>query len=184
MTLTDSQLAQLSKPQYNAYKYIPTHKTASRFDWSIRRFIWSFKKGEDKAVNRAVKVATKMLQEKFTRTDDVVLVCIPSSSASVNQMRYEQFSKAVCDATGMLNGYEHIKVEGEKLAIHEYGMRKELHDTHVVSFDKEWFNGKQVIIFDDIITRGYNFAVMADRLERFGAEVWGGCFIGRTPLYE
>ena len=180
MTLTDSQAAQLSKPQYNAYSYIPTHIEASKSDWSVRRFIWSFKKGEDKAVKRAAKVTVKMLNEKFNRTDDVVFACIPASSAELSQARYEEFSRLVCEATGMINAYDHIKVEGEKLAIHEYGSRKAIYNTHVVTFDKEWFNGKQVILFDDIITRGHNFAVMADQLERFGADVWGGCFIGKT----
>lgn len=184
MKLTESQKTQLEKPQFNAYKYIPTHQEATSFEWSVRRFIWSFKKGDTKATQFAAQVVVKMLTEKFTRLDNIVFACIPASSAVQNEARYADFCEEVCKATGMLNAYRHIKVEGEKLAVHEYRHRKSLRSTQVISFDERWFNGKQVILFDDIITRGFNFAIFSDKLESFGAEVWGGCFLGKTTFKQ
>ena len=44
------------------------------------------------------------------------------------------------------------------------------------------FKGTQVLIFDDVITRGFSYARFACALEAFGASVLGGFFLGRTLL--
>ena len=38
----------------------------------------------------------------------------------------------------------------------------------------------QFAVFDDIITTGSSYAVFANQLESFGANVLGGFFLGRT----
>ncbi len=39
-----------------------------------------------------------------------------------------------------------------------------------------------MLLFDDIITRGFSYARFACEIENFGAEVLGGYFLGRTLL--
>lgn len=50
----------------------------------------------------------------------------------------------------------------------------------IIEFDEEWFRGKAVIVFDDVITRGISFCMYANQLESFGANVIEGIFLART----
>ena len=50
----------------------------------------------------------------------------------------------------------------------------------IIEFDEEWFRGKAVIVFDDVITRGISFGMYANQLESFGANVIEGIFLART----
>ena len=97
-------------------------------------------------------------------------------------MRYEQFAQEVCKATQMANAYKHIKVEGERLAIHEHKVCKTLSKVQVLKFNRRFFNGRKVIIFDDVITKGKSFATMVEYLEEMGAVVVGGIFLAATAF--
>lgn len=182
MDLTLSQQQQLEKKQTFALSYLPTRFKATESQQRDRRFIWSFKKGDRTAIMKAAQITINMLMESFVRLDEVVFACIPASSDLANADRYEIFSQMVCEATGMYNAFSHIHIEGERLAVHEWRGRKQVRDTQVISFDKGWFNGKQVVVFDDILTRGRSYATFADKLEDFGADVLGGVFLARTAL--
>lgn len=180
MTLSNSQKSQLTKRIRFAHKYIPTSQKASEEAWQVRRHIWSFKKGQCQDVHIAAQTVIHLLEENFTRLDDVVLAVIPASNMVEHNDRYRDFCDEVCEATGMTNAFSHIKVQGNRIAIHDKKHSGRLQNTQIISFDEEWFNGKQVIVFDDIITKGQSYAVMADTIEGFGAEVWGGCFLAKT----
>ena len=70
---------------------------------------------------------------------------------------------------------------GERLAIHENRKaEKEIRKVNIIEFDEEWFNGKTIVAFDDIITRGISYATFAIQLESFGANVLGGIFLAKT----
>lgn len=51
---------------------------------------------------------------------------------------------------------------------------------HIIDFDEDWFSGKSVVTFDDVITRGITWATYADQLENLGAHVIGGIFLAKT----
>ena len=85
---------------------------------------------------------------------NIVFACIPASSAAKNEIRYKEFAAMVCRLTGAINAYDHIHVEGERLAVHEKFDQKKLQLVQVIEFDKEFFKGKKVLCFDDILTKG------------------------------
>lgn len=58
--------------------------------------------------------------------------------------------------------------------------KKEIRKVSIIEFDEEWFRGKAVIVFDDVITRGISFGMYANQLESFGANVIEGIFLART----
>ncbi len=57
---------------------------------------------------------------------------------------------------------------------------KEFCKESIMDFDKPFFKGKQVLIFDDIITTGGSYAIFAEEVEKHGAHVVGGLFLART----
>lgn len=49
-----------------------------------------------------------------------------------------------------------------------------------VTFDKQYFEGKYVFLFDDIITSGKTMLLYKQKLESLGAIVVAGLSIGKT----
>ena len=44
---------------------------------------------------------------------------VPASTSPKNELRYKDFCERVCELTGAINGYEHVRVIGGRLAIPE-----------------------------------------------------------------
>ena len=92
-------------------------------------------------------------------------------------MRYESFSRQLCSELDMYNGYDHIRVVEDKTSVREGGtfVSGELYD-----IDNYFFNGKYVILFDDVVTRGRSMQVFKQLLEARGATIICALSIGRT----
>ena len=151
-TFTESMLNQCRKYMFNFFDYLPTKYKASSRDWQVRNFVWAFKDGK----------------------------CAVSAAQLVAKKIREQFGEEVARLSGAVSAYDHIMVEGERLAIHESNSGKHVNNVQIVNFDKEFFKGKKVLVFDDVITRGYSYARFACHLETLGASVLGGMFLART----
>ena len=80
----------------------------------------------------------------------------------------------------MENGYEHTHVVKD-------GMSKNHPENHtgrsiqpVIEFDKDFFRGKNVLLFDDVVTKGGTMLRYKDILKDKGATVIGGICLGKT----
>lgn len=164
------------------YTYIPTTVQADGKAWGIRKKVWKFKDGDTATSTEVAKWVSTTLDESMPDLENCIFACIPASNEERTQMRYEQFSQEVCGATKMTNAYKHIKVEGERLAIHEYKICKSISKVQILKFDRNFFNGRKVIIFDDVITKGKSFSTMVEYLEEMGAKVVGGIFLAVTAF--
>lgn len=77
------------------------------------------------------------------RSEKHRFACIPASSAAKNEIRYKEFAAMVCRLTGAINAYDHIHVEGERLAVHEKFDQKKLQLVQVIEFDKEFSKARR-----------------------------------------
>lgn len=171
---------QWRKMMFSFYPYLSTkNRNATQEEWKIRRLIWDFKDGKAFS-NVAHLVANKLIQLYGTETKNIIFACVPASSAEKNEKRYKNFSSMVCQLCGMNNAYYHIKVKGEKSAEHDNVDKNDIHNKQEIEFDQDFFRGKKVIVFDDILTKGFAYAIFANKIEKLGAEVLGGLFIGKT----
>lgn len=164
------------------YTYIPTTVQADGKAWGIRKKVWKFKDGDTATSIEVAQWVSMTLDASMPDLENCTFICIPASSEERTQMRYEQFAQEVCKATQMANAYKHIKVEGERLAIHEHKVCKSVTKVQILKFDRRFFNGRKVIIFDDVITKGKSFDTMVDYLEGMGAKVVGGIFLAATAF--
>lgn len=178
---------------FSMYYYYPVSCDIQGDDeiWEIRNLIWNFKANpprnkeksideimllHEEAVERIV-CDMEMCLDSFFRSNvsKLTLVCIPSSKREVYQRRYEDFSEDICRRTGMHNGYQYVRIRRDGEAKHTGG-RKEAQ----VYIDKNFFRGRLVLLFDDIITTGDSMTRFKEKMERAGATVIGGFSIGRT----
>ena len=163
------------------YDYVPARfKYVSLPQETARNIVWNFKDGRHQS-GIALHTA-KLIKQAFGKeTKDISFVCIPASTKEKNEIRYFEFSKLVCAMSGMQNGYRHMSVCGDRIAVHEQGRCKKLKSTQVIEFDEKFFsNGRKVILFDDVITTGRSITLFADKLENLGAKVIAAYSIAKT----
>lgn len=172
---------QLDKPQTWFCKYFPKRiRNVGEKEIADRNLVYAFKDG--KAYEEVARMTASSMKEQYGETcTGIVFSPVPASTHKKNEIRYKAFCERVCELTGAINGYDHVKVCGERLSIHEHRKaEKEIRKVSILEFDEKWFDGKSVLVYDDVITRGMSYALYACQLESFGANVLGGIFLART----
>lgn len=171
------------------FYYYPKNSeiVATQEDWNNRWIVWNFKNDPARipssahanTLNKVIPMIKNKLLSTFSEESlkYLTFVCIPASSQAKTQARYEEFSSRMCDELGMINAYPHITVTEERLEKHLGGTST---DTDKLSFDNDFFNGKYVLLFDDVITRGDSMNTFKRKMESLGATVVGGLCLGRT----
>ena len=164
---------------------------ASASEWDDRYTVWDFKNDPEKGIDpedheAALDEVIPQLEQRLNDTfgkeylQFITLVCLPASTNAKNAARYEVFSKRLCLETGMENAYGHIHIVKD-------GMSKKHPDNltgrsiqPVNEYDDEFFYGKYVLLFDDVVTKGDTMLRYKNEMERLGAIVIGGMCIGKT----
>lgn len=151
-----------------------------------RRMIWIFKNPERvyeteyiKAVEWAILQTKEIIETTFGKesTQYITFVCIPASSQKISERRYKAFSEKLCKATGMIDSFNYIKVTHAKTKVHTGGKS---FSQDMLEYDPNFFKGKYVLLFDDIITTGSSMKSFKAKLQELGSTVIGGMAIGRS----
>ena len=155
-------------------------------EWENRWLVWHFKNDPDKtseeehrnALNRVIPKFVELLTDTFGKEalGHLTLVCIPASTQKKNEARYKTFSGELCQKTGMENGYDFTRIDFDRTAKRDGGKKNNVN----YSFDDSFFNGKRVILFDDIITKGDSMRIAKAKLEKSGSTIICGLAIGKT----
>ena len=157
---------------------------ATNEEWHDRWLVWNFKNTPDKtseeqhekALNVIISDLTMLLQNTFgSYLDLLTLVCIPASSKINNYARYAVFSKRLTRNTNMENAFDHIHFVKEATPKHLGGT-----GYPILQFDENYFSGRYILLFDDIITKGDSMVRFKRELENLGAIVIAGVSIGKT----
>lgn len=170
------------------YKFYPydeiNDQTLAKTDISNRYLIWDFKNSPDKErkpedVLRVRNIIIERLYQSLSKIDKdwstVVLLCLPASTQEAYEARYKEFSDMLCNKIGLINGYEYIHYIEDGTPKHEGGDGKPIY-----GIDYEKLYDKELIILDDVITRGYTILHFKSRLELMGLNVIAGICIGKT----
>ena len=160
-------------------------------EWNDRYTIWKFKNDPEKRISPkdhedtlddVIPKIIQRLNETFGEeyVQFLTLVCLPASTKAKNAARYDEFSNRLCEETGMENGYGHTHVVRD-------GLSKNHPENHtgrsiqpVIEFDNDFFRGKNVLLFDDVVTKGGTMLRYKDVLRDKGATVIGGICLGKT----
>ena len=162
-------------------KYFPKRiRNVGEKEVADRQMVYDFKDG--RSFEAVAQMTAASLKEQYgDGCKDITFVPVPASTSEKNELRYKAFCERVCELTGAINGYEHVKVIGGRLAIHENRkLEKEIRKVSIIEFDEIWFKGKNIVTFDDVITRGITWATYSDQLENLGAHVLSGIFLAKT----
>ncbi len=185
MKQTDEILQrQLDKNMEFFLKYFPARiKNVGEDAVAARKLVWAFKDARDNAFEEVAKLAAEHLNETYgDRLKNMAFVCVPTSKKEDYSTRFCAFCKRVSELSGIENGFSHVVVMQSRKAVHEHcrGKKKEDIKPQIIDFDMPYFKGKEVCVFDDVVTTGKSYARFANLLEENGANVVGGMFLGKT----
>lgn len=176
---------------FSLYNYYPTtcDWNASEREWDIRNLVWDFKANPNRpqslteittrhkrAMNEIMPDIKRVLRRYFgSDVSKLTLVCIPSSKKVVNERRYKDFAQQLCSDLNMSNGYSYVNVVSDGETSHLGGS-----SSSEISIDNSYFNGRYVILFDDVITSGRSMERLKRAIETAGGTVIAGLSIGKT----
>lgn len=163
---------------------------ATEQEWQNRRTVWNFKNNKDsitasKHQDALHRVILQIRRKLFTvsearRLPFLTLVCLPASTKAKNEARYKEFSDRLCAETGMENGYGHIHYQKDGMSKNDPQNSTGKSILPIITFDDEWFSGRYVLLFDDVVTKGDTMLRYKRLMERMGAIVVGGMCVGKT----
>ena len=153
----------------NRYPYVDADQE------SQRRSVWCFKDG---SYSIGVSIASDFLEGNFTKDQmrNMVFCVIPASTQYKNEMRYKAMCNRIAEMFPVRNGYDVINITEDRENSRE---QKSSNTVANLAFSDTVY-GKDVILFDDITTRGTSFIQAANALKAKGARTVYGLFIGRT----
>lgn len=163
-------------PYYFYYWYYPKRFANVSVASSMARYlVYSFKDG--RSCLQVIKMIKQKMSETFEADDlqHLSFVCIPASTIAANRIRYKGFSDMICNELGMEDAFEHIHIIKEKEPSHLGGTGQAEY-----GYDKDFFKGKRIIIFDDVVTTGGSLNAFNNKMVELGARVICAISIGRT----
>ncbi len=171
--------------KYAIHQYIPQRylRKASFEDIDRHRMILEFKDGKRFATAWAFREVYKALH--LMDLTDTIFVCVPACCKRTNDKRFKEFSAMVCQRTGAVNGFDHIQVMGHRRKAHIDHVH-ELADNanDFIHVDEDFFKGKKVIVFDDIVTTCKTANAFIDRMVSAGADVRMALFLAQTKSFK
>ena len=176
--VSDWDTSKLGIPYYFFYWYYPNKydDSITESSFNAKMMIFDFKNG------RLNLVPSNIVKQKLYNTfksdcRSLVLVGIPASTREKNRNRYSNFMSSVRSGIGITTSMQYVTINSEGQAAH----LTEGHNTTMnYSIDKDYFNGKNVVVFDDVVTRGTSMKRMINELRNAGANVVCAISLGRT----
>lgn len=148
---------------------------------AFQRMTWRFKDGMQQGwALDAVADVLGTLGYNGQVNSQLVLACIPASTVQANYLRYHDFSQELCRRLNLHDGFEHITILKEKDPNHLSGIYTEA----TLAFDRNFFAGKDVIIFDDVVTKGRSMLSFARQLREVQAYPIICCSLGYSYYPE
>lgn len=153
----------------NRYPYVDSEAESNR------RAVWNFKDG---ARSIGVNILSDFLEGNYSREQmgNLAICVIPASTSYKNETRYKDMCEQVAAKYPIKNGFGFIEI------IYDRSDSRESKSSNTIanlSFSNAVY-GKDVILFDDVTTRGTSFIQVANELKKKGARSVYGVFIGRT----
>lgn len=161
---------------FNILEYLPKRYEATQEQEQNRQICYNFKDGY---LSETVKNAflEKIREITGNNTTGWLICFIPASTSVKTERRFSKLADAIRS-----EGYDvelrtvYNKYDTE--AGHISG--KSSNPIETFGFNAESVNGKNIILIDDIITRGTTFSQVSNKLSAFGAISVSGLFLART----
>ena len=163
------------------YGYCFDYYPVSRFpsvsyqDQENRRSVWNFKDG---AYSIGLKYLKDFIDGNYTREEmkNLAVCVIPASTVSKNNLRFKTLCSKIAEELPIINGFDFISIAYDRNDSREH---KSSNTVANLNFSNSVY-GKNVVLVDDVTTRGTSFLQVATQLKQKGALSVTGFFLGKT----
>jgi len=163
------------------FRYFPSYyKNLTSQQRSVQRSIYDFKDGGHPELwAKVFALSIRKLPLYKKHKDNCLVVPVPASTIEKHRRRYVAFSEHLSKYLKVYNGLDGIIVYADRAE--KKGKTFEWEDMCNTScFDVELMKDKDIILLDDVITRGSTFSMYAKVLMVNGARSVTGVFMGKT----
>lgn len=162
---------------YYTMEYLPVRYNGTSEQVANRKAVWNFKDGNaSSSIIDALAARIRMIAG--SDKSSYVVCFVPASTSWKTSRRYSSVARQLEQITGVRAAMSAITkpVDGE--AGHIAG--KTADPASEFSFDASQFRGKNVILVDDVVTRGRTLLSTSERLTARGAASVTGLAVAKT----
>ena len=170
-------------------EYVPSAYMHLCFDkeqqMANNQFVYDFKSGNKAASRYCGELLIHYLSARYGKLlKDYVVVFAPCSSQAKYNKRFAYVAAMLRNILHVTTANEHVHIYGERKPLHNGGSHNVSEEIYKVSVDGDFFKGKNVILFDDLLTSGKTIGEFKSQLEAVGAYVEEEIFLGRTVHHD
>lgn len=159
-------------------EYLPVRYSATLEQQSVRQTVFNFKDGIcSRGVKLEIVERIKLIRQCVNEANWRICF-IPASSHLKTVLRYKALSDFIQMSTGIPCSIDTINTLDDEVSGHIGGKKIDPAKNFFVLGDDVL--GKNVILIDDVITRGNTFVGTADKLIAKGAKNVVGLFLAKT----
>lgn len=150
----------------NAYINLCVDKNQQRAN---NQLIYDFKAGKTATTRFCAELLISYLRRQYGRLlEDFVVVFAPCSAQWKYNKRFGYLA-AILNQAGIKTANEHVRIYGERKPTHNGGSHHVSEELYHVAIDGSYFAGKNVILFDDLLTSGQTINEFKEQLEAAGS---------------
>jgi sulfatase modifying factor 1 len=162
------------------WPYLPSRYTAPEKFSEVRDKILAFKGGfGSTAIASEFISKSYMLKQNLGELAEWTLAVIPASNQIKTECRFKAFANLLSLNLGFNNGFDLIRAEGDRAERKLQQDRDSVNILNHLNFPQS-IKGKKIILFDDVLTTGKSFELIAFKLMELGAEDVFGLFLSKT----
>ena len=162
---------------YYTMEYLPVRYNGTSEQVANRKAVWNFKDG-----NASASIINELAADvrKIAGYDksSYVICFVPASPRWKTTRRYADVARPLQPMTGVTATLSAITKPQDGEAGHIAGKTSD--PASEFSFSSEYFRGKNVILVDDVVTRGRTLSSTGDRLVNKGAKSVTGLVVAKT----
>ncbi len=159
-------------------------------DRVFRNIISEFKKGENKEINTYLTntLSKCITNRKIIATPTQTAICvIPLTNNQETKKIFEKFTSELSSKLDASNGFDYISIierdQSSQIPQDDYDVSEE-DILEYTKFNASALAGKDIILFDAIMTTEKRFLAVANQLKKIGTRSITGIFLGRTYSIE
>lgn len=159
-------------------KYYPVRFKVEAAYEANRQVVYNFKSG---IANQAVDdLFVSQINNLTSQTgpSNFWLCCLPSSKVDKTNARFKNLITRLSDRTKVNNGFDLLKPNQNRNEVHTGNSRD--YSNVLSSIDFGHFQGKRVILIDDVVTTGRSFGIVAGHLRTLHCTRVNGLMLAKT----
>ena len=159
------------------YYPVSHNKDCTAEQKKITNLIFRFKEGKSSVLVAKLFSLAISRMPFFHEAKNPILIPIPASTRERHQQRFAKFNYLLAKHLKIQDGYKAIWINKDR---EQFKGQLQQNKISNLTFNKEFINGKDVFLVDDILTTGQGFIQTKRILMKLGANNVVGLFLGKT----